>query len=256
MDGVIYGVQDTAPFITFYSREGIGKSTFAAQAPNPIFIPTERIDTIDAAKFPVCKSWEELLERLSQLATQPHDFKTVVLDTADWAEHLLHQHIAEQNKVSSIELVGYGKGYVYALEQFRVLLDCLDYLRAERNMIVVVLAHSTIRRFDDPESDSYDVYKMKLRDEKPSTSTLALLQERSDIVMFANFVKTVKNERDGLQPKNRVMGGDTRMIYTTPRPSAFAKNRYNLPVTIPFTKEGSAWGVLAENVPFLKTLKV
>jgi len=51
------GKQSSPPRILLYGTEGIGKSTFAAQAPNPIFIPTEDgLNEIDCASFPMAKN--------------------------------------------------------------------------------------------------------------------------------------------------------------------------------------------------------
>ena len=48
------------PRIMLYGTEGIGKSTFAAQAPSPIFLPTEDgLGEIDCASFPLCKKYTD-----------------------------------------------------------------------------------------------------------------------------------------------------------------------------------------------------
>jgi hypothetical protein len=141
--------RDTPPRTLVYGPHKIGKSTFASCAPKPIFLITEDgQDAIDAEAFPLCKSWDDLLEQVGALYQEKHGYQTVVLDSGDWAERLLHKHICAKEDVNSIEKVGkgFGKGYVRAAELFTELLDGLNALRTERGMGVVILCHTKIKR--------------------------------------------------------------------------------------------------------------
>ena len=76
--------------INLQGQDGIGKSTFAANADNPIFIQAEDgLDYIkDVARFPKCETWTQIFDNLMALYETEHDYKTVVLDTTDAAHAL------------------------------------------------------------------------------------------------------------------------------------------------------------------------
>ncbi len=129
-----------------YGVEGIGKTTFAAGAPNPIFLPTEDglASTPGVHAFPTPTSWDDIREACGSLAGQ-HDYKTLVIDTVDWLEPLLFAEVAKEQGKGSIEDIGYGKGYVIAAEKFRKFMSALDALRKKKDMTVLFLAHSAIK---------------------------------------------------------------------------------------------------------------
>ena len=153
------GRRHSPPRLLVYGTEGIGKSSTAADAPMPIFIPTEDgLDQIDCHAFPLAIRFEDVLSALSALAGQEQDYQTVVIDTLDWLERLIWAKVCEDRGVQNIEDIGYQKGYVFALDFWRQVVDALDQLRNERGMCVVLLAHCRIEKFEDPESPAYDRY--------------------------------------------------------------------------------------------------
>jgi len=248
LNSITTGVTDDAPIITIYGPEGVGKSTFGSMAPNPIGVPTENgLRNIDVAKFPVSKSWEEFTSVLNVLATGKHEYRTAFFDSLDWLEKLIHQKVAKDNNKNSIEEIGYGKGYKFAIDYWQQFVETLQYLVKERNMMVINIAHAAISRFNDPESESYDTYKIKLHDGAES-----LIKEMSDMVLFVNYKKALKIQDTGFNQKRNIAAGDLgRAIYTVKRPAFFAKNRYKLPPEIPFTEDGAHWGIIAEKVKYL-----
>lgn len=234
---VVKGKKAKPPRIVLYGVEGIGKSTFAAEAPETIFISTEDgQDNIDASKFPICKSFADVINQLEFLLNEKHEFKTVALDSLDWLEPLIWQKVSSDHKVNSIEDIGYAKGYTYALDYWRMVLELLSNVRSHRNMAIILLAHDRIRRFDSPESEPYDRYELKLHDK-----AAPLLYEWADAILFANYRTAVAKTDVGFQKEvKRGIGGGERFIYTEERPAFKAKNRYNLPASIPF-KKGEGW---------------
>ena len=234
------------PRILIHGVAGVGKTTFAAEASKPVFVQTEDgLGTIPAASFPLARTFEEVLESLASLYTEDHDFKTVVIDSVDWLEPLVWGKACRDNGWGSIEDAGYGKGYVAALSLWRQYIDGLNALRDDRGMTVVQIAHTDIKRFDSPEHDPYDRYVIKLH-----TRAAALMQEHSDIVLFANYrISTVKADVGFNKKVNRAMGSGERVIHTAERPAFLAKNRYGLPETLPLD-----WPSFVEAMP--DTLKV
>lgn len=221
---------DFPPRTVVYGPHKIGKSTFASCAPRPIFIQTEDgLESIDAEAFPLCKTWADVMSAITSLYNEQHEFKTVVLDSADWAEKLLHAHVADENGGKSIESIGYGKGYVFAAETFGELLDGLNALRVERGMHVVVLCHAEIRRFDDPLADSYDRYQIKLHKQVGK-----LLQEWADVIGMAQIDTVTKVEKNDAKKTERTRAVTTgrHVLRLTGSPAFDAGNRYGLPDTI------------------------
>ncbi|HBG28368.1 MAG: hypothetical protein A2Y10_08690 [Planctomycetes bacterium GWF2_41_51] len=232
------GKQPSPPRLLLYGTEGIGKSTFAAQAPNPIFIPTEDgLNEINCASFPKAKKYNDVESYLSALAIEQHDYQTVVIDSCDWLEQLIWDELCHLSGASSIERVsgGYGKGYTEALGFWRQIVDALDALRTERHMAVILVSHSRVERFEDPESNAYDRYTP--RTHKHAT---ALLTEWADAVLFATRRFRTQSEDGGFgKTRNIAVGigesGGERLIRTVGGPSCIAKNRYNLPYEIPLS---------------------
>lgn len=239
------GASHMPPRILIYGVQGIGKTTLAADAPNPIFILTEDgLGILDAPHFPLCESYAEVMDALRVLATEEHDYKTLVLDSLDWMEPLVWKHTCDVNNWSSIEDAGYGKGYIEALTYWSEYLDAINYLRNEKGMTIIQTAHATAKRFNDPTTEPYDRYQIKLQ-EKASGKML----EHSDIVLFANYrVTTVKEGKD---KKNvRAVGAGERVMFTQERPAFIAKNRYSLPSEMPLD-----WKELIKHIPYFNPKK-
>lgn len=229
------------PRILIHGVAGVGKTTFAAEANKPVFVQTEDgLGTIPAANFPLARTFEEVLESLASLYTEDHDFKTVVIDSVDWLEPLVWGKACRDNGWASIEEPGYGRGYIAALNLWRQYIEGLNALRDDRGMTVVQIAHTDIKRFDSPEHDPYDRYVIKLH-----ARAAALMQEHSDIVLFANYrISTVKADVGFNKKVNRAMGSGERVIHSAERPAFLAKNRYGLPETLPLD-----WQSFAQAMP-------
>ncbi len=223
------GVKKEKPVkIVVYGAEGIGKTTFASQFPNPIFIDTEgSTDLIDVKRFDRPQNWETLLAMV-EASKDIQDMQTLVIDTGDWANRLCEEFVCRKAGKGGIEDFGYGKGYTYAREEFSHLLDKLnEIIDAGKN--VVVTAHATIRKFELPEeSGAFDRYELKMG-AKAGNQCAALLKEWADCVFFVNYREKVV-EIDG---KKKAQGG-ARMMFTTHAPSWDAKNRFGLPDVVPF----------------------
>lgn len=215
--------------VVLYGPEGIGKSTFASQFPDPVFIDTEGgTKRLNVARLPVPTSWQMLLDEVAEVARDNVPCGTLVIDTADWAERLCIDAICARFKVKGIEDFGYGKGYTYAKEEFARLLDALgDVLAAGKH--VVVTAHAQISRFEQPDAvGSYDRWTMKT-----SKQVAPLLREWCDMLLFANYKTVVEKAGAGANAKNKASGGK-RVLYTTHNPCWDAKNRFGLPDEVPF----------------------
>ena len=223
------GKQERPLRVIIYGVEGAGKSTFGAHAPKPLFLCAEDGTAhLDVARFPSPYTWLDVLEAIRVLTHEEHDFKTLVIDSLDWLEPLCWQHVCQLHGKKSIEDFGFGKGFVLAVDQWRDLLGRLDMLVRHRRMHIVLVAHSIIKKVDDPQVGAFDRYQMKLHDK-----SAAVLREWVDAVLFARHdLKVV--ERNG---KARGMSSGARLLHTTWTAAYDAKNRFDLPETLPLSWE-------------------
>jgi hypothetical protein len=232
--------------VVLYGPEGVGKSTFASHAPEPVFLDTEGgTHHLDVARLDAAATWEEITAAIAQLAKADHPFKTLVIDTADWLEKRLAEHLCRKANKDSIEDFGYGKGWVILGEEFARFLGTLDTVLA-RGMHVVFLAHSMVRKFESPDqAGSFDRYELKL-----SKQAAPLLKEWADLVLFGNFVTKVAEKDNG---KMRGIGGKERVLFANHSAAYDAKNRHGLPDKLPFAIE-SLTPVFGGDAPRVETL--
>ena len=223
----------SAQKILIYGVEGIGKSTFASQFPDPIFIDTEgSTKQLEVKRFDKPSSWQMLIQQITYVKNNPHICKTLVIDTMDWAERLCSAHICDKAGKKGIEDFGYGNGFTYMNEEIGRLLNLLDELIAIQ-INVVITAHAQLVKFEQPdESGAYDRWELKLGIKKTEKRTAMLLKEWADVVLFANY-KTYVIAADDNGKKHKAQGGE-RVMYTTHHPCWDAKNRFNLPEQLPF----------------------
>lgn len=210
-----------------YGVDGIGKTTFAAEAKNVIFVPTEDgCNRIQVPQFPVAKTWLELFDNIRTVAKEKHDYKTIVLDTADWAQHLAVEHIVKTEFEGNMQgFDAYGKGYKVLSQEWRKLLSALDYLRTCKGMQVIMLAHAVVKTFKNPGGDDFDQYKATLVD-TPSTSIWGMTKEWSDIVLFMNYKVVVKKDTPKANKGKGIMSnGGKRVCYSSPSAAYDAKVR-------------------------------
>ena len=214
-----------APKIVIAGPGKIGKTTFAASAPNAIGILTEDgADAVDAAAFPLCKSLDDVYSAISTLINEEHDYQSVFLDSLDWLEPLLQQHVCAANKWASIEAPGYGKGYIAAAEEWRNLLAGFEALRQKKNMAVILIAHDKIKHFESPMHDGYDQYTIKLNDR-----ATALVQEWADVIGWANYqIVTTESDAGYGQKETKARTTGKRILHVEPHPAHMGGNRFGL----------------------------
>ena len=213
--------------VAVYGPEGIGKSTLAAHFPRPVFIDTEGSTRhMDVSRTEKPSSWMMLMEQVKYIREDPGICSSLVIDTADWAEQLCLDSICAAKKLSGIEDIGYGKGYVYLAEEFGRLLNLLEEI-VDCGVHVVLAAHAMMRKFEQPdEMGAYDRWELKLQ-----KRTAALVKEWSDLLLFANY-KTMSVATGEKGRKFKAQGG-RRVMYTTHHPCWDAKNRLGLPEELP-----------------------
>lgn len=159
-----------APYkIIIYGPEGIGKTLFASQFPDPVFLDTEgstryydvrRIVQSNGQSTP--SSWQMLMEMATAVRDGEISCKSLVIDSLDWAEAMCSQAVCSKSGKSGIEDFGYGKGYTYVEEEFGRLLNLLNEI-FHKGINIVCTAHAAMRRIELPEeTGAYDHWEMKL----------------------------------------------------------------------------------------------
>ena len=226
---IIRGPVFKAQKVVVYGPEGIGKSTFAASFPEPLFIDTEgSTNLMDVARVPKPSSWTMMMQTIQEVKKTPGCCKTLIIDTIDWAEQLCVAHVCSIYDKKGIEDFGYGKGYIFVKEEFGKLLNLLSDV-TEVGINIVLTAHSTIRKFELPdECGSYDRYELKLGN-KTGSQTSALVKEWADMVLFANYKQYVVE----VDKKKKAQGG-TRVMHSQHHPCWDAKNRHDLATELAF----------------------
>lgn len=226
------GVRQRAQKVLVYGPEGVGKSTFASNFPDPLFIDTEgSTGRLDVRRFdPAPKTWARLMEMVAHCSgggLTPGS--TLVVDTLDWAEFLCIEHVCREARKQSIESFGYGKGYKVASEEFKRLLDALTSV-SDAGVNVVCTAHAKVSKFELPdEMGAYDRWGLKLIDTR-SASDAAMAKEWADALLFANFKSEVVTTDEG----KRKARGSKRVMYTEHDACWDAKNRWGLPPSCDF----------------------
>lgn len=232
---IIKGRIQSAKKVVIYGPEGIGKSTFASKFPDPLFIDTEgSTKDMNVSRFEKPTSWQMLMDQLRYVKNNPGICRTLIIDTADWAEQMCVEDLCVRNNKKGIEDFGYGNGYVYAKEEFGRFLNFLSDI-VDRGIHVVLTAHAQIRKFEQPdEMGAYDRYELKLG-KKTQSQTSPLVKEWADMLLFCNY-KTLSVATDDKGSKHKAQGG-RRVMYTAHHPCWDAKNRYNLPEEVPLDYE-------------------
>jgi len=212
--------------------EGIGKTTLAADCPDPIFLGTEDgTGHLDVKRFAKPETFEDCLDAIYELRKGQHSFKTLVVDTVDHMEPLIWAHVCARDNQENIEGYGFGKGFQVALDEHRRFLKALEQLRAEKGMNILLLAHVAMRTFKNPEGPDFDRYELKL-----NLKAAGLYKEWVDAVLFANwdqFAAKKKNEKEGVFAKGKGVSTGARLLFTQRTAAYDAKNRFGLPQSLP-----------------------
>lgn len=229
LTNLVKGKQEDPRRILVSGVEGIGKSTFASHAPRAIFLGAEDgTAQLDIVRFPTPGTFVDVLDAVRELTESEHGFSTLVVDTVDWLEPLVWQHVCRRDGEATIESYGYGKGYQVALDEWRRFLLALEGVRRVKRMEIILLAHTATKTFKNPEGEDFDRYELALH-----TKAAGLLKQWCDAVLFAAFEQyAVKKEKTS---KAKGFASGARLLHTE-RSAAFdAKNRYSLPAELPLS---------------------
>lgn len=221
------------PICLIYGEHKVGKSTFAAGAPSPLFIQTESgLEGIETSAFPLIASFAEFESILDKVERLPMgQYKTLVIDSADWLERLIHRKVCAEARVADIGQISYGKGHTAAEAIWSDVIDRLTIINKDKKMIIMLLAHAVVEKFEDPERDGYhrvlpDLHKKSVN----------LLCEFVDILGYC-ALKIATVEKNGTI-KAKTSG--ERVLYLESRGGFTAGNRYGLSPMLPLSWDAIA----------------
>lgn len=233
-------VQEDAPgIILVYGEGGLGKTTFAAGSPRPIFLCTEdgakRVK--GAKRLPAdgsIQSWAELLDYTRAIAYGEHNYGTIVADTADCADALCVASLVKDSGKLSFEKMGWGKDEALAAK-WREWLSLLEHCRNVRGMTVILIAHAIARSINSPTIGQYSGYSGKM-----NKTLWGVTYNWVDVALFAELER-VLHEPD--QGKARGIVSGDRFLHTKPGTGFDAKQRagYHLPAKLPLS-----WSAFAD----------
>lgn len=240
--------------IALHATEGWGKTSFAAQIPGVLFLQTRGetgLETlIDAGQLPGVPhlpeivAFPELLGAIDMLTEEEHPYKAVAIDVINGAERLCHEEVCRREFSSDWTdkgFLGYMRGFEVSLADWTDLLVRLDKLRSVRKLGIVLLCHTKVATFKNPEGPDYDRYQPDMH-----AKTWALTHKWADMVLFGNFETFVTGGTAGTDTKQgrkgKGTGGNLRMLYTERTAAYDAKNRVGLPAEIEMgTSPAQAW---------------
>lgn len=216
--------------VLVYGDGGAGKSTLAADMPKPIFFDLDRNGTamlsvdraLNSDGEPIA-TWQDVKECVDWMLSNEHPYKTVVVDTVDALERLIHEHLCEKGNVESIEDYekGYGRGHAATLDEVRSFFAKLTVLQ-NKGINICLIGHKKVATAKNPEGKDWE------RIEPKCNGKLAgFLMETLDAVLYVSHHIVLDTSKDGRRTK--AIGGDTRIVFTENSGSHFAKNRYMMP---------------------------
>ncbi len=221
------------PRLILYGPPKVGKSTWAANIPDALFLDIEggsgNLNVMRVERDQLA-TYEDFLATLDAVLAQEHKFGALIIDSADFVERqLMFLAASKEHGTTEFGKIGYGKGPVTLGNMWRQVTAKLDEIREKRGMAIVLLAHEQIKKESLPNTDSYDKYTLAL--EKYS---IEHLEAWVDAILFVKVgVDTVKR-KEGLKERVTTTEGE-RVLHTIENPAWLAGNRYGLPAELEFS---------------------
>lgn len=218
----------------FNAVEGWGKTTLGAHAPNSRMLMTRGEDgyltLLGAGRVPaipaaMVESWGELLATLDSLKADPQGCKLLTIDGLGGCERMNHEHTCQQDfdgKWGEKGFMSYHKGYAQSVTYWLGFLQRLDRLRELHGISILMLSHSMVRKFKNPDGSDFDRYESDVH-----ATTWAATKKWADAVLFGDY-QTVLDKGSKGKDRPKGIGGTQRMVHTQHSDARDCKNRYGM----------------------------
>ena len=164
--------------------------------------------------------------------------KTVIVDSMDWVQKLIHKEVCKQKGVETIEDMKWGAGYQFAASLAQDFFNGLDSLR-HLGLEIIIICHTQIVKGDEPIHNVYEIYDLKL-DRLIRNS----LKEWATIIPFCEFEQTTQHNRERFGKKvYKATSTGNRVMHTVPQAGFVAKSRIPIPSPLPLD-----WKVFTEEI--------
>lgn len=217
-------------------EQGLGKTTLAAMLPKPIIMRIEdgtaALAGMDVAMMERVKNVAEVFEQIKALATEDHDFKTLVVDSLTAFDAMVVGEVQKRNSTANLAACdgGFGGGYHTVRQEHERLRAYCERLSREKGMNIVFIAHTETETVSPPDGAEFTRYTIQATRSK-SVDCAKVYTNNCDLVAFIKLKTLVidgRGKSDG-----------SRIITCYPSAAHVSKNRYNITTDLPFTKEAN-----------------
>jgi len=226
-----------------YGPEGIGKTTAACEAEDPVFLLSDKgLHRKKGAKYFVPENWEEVMSLTRELATEDHPYKTLVYDVANGFHPKVVDYVCRRDNSGyhgklikegrpNLEGYGFGRGPDVAAEEWRLLLALVEKVW-ERGMHVIFLAHAEVCKEKNLEGNDYGVIAPSL-----PRQVRELIMQHVDMTMYAAYQKRTIDAVYGDERAKRakIVSTGERVLRVVNEGPHRAKTRYTMPSEIPLS---------------------
>ena len=188
--------------VLLYGQPKTGKTTTAAQFPQALLCAFETgYLAIPGVMAQPVNKWSEFKQILKQLDSDQarQQFKNVIVDTVDIAYDLCEKYVCNQNGVSTVGDLAYGKGYALAKKEFDEALRKIPQM----GYGLVMISHAQDKTFKDENGDEYQQIVPTL-----ANQPRLVVDRMSDIIGYAHPFQ----EEDGTVHTTLFMRGTPRFV--------------------------------------------
>lgn len=222
-------------FCILYSGPGTGKTGAGASFPDPLFFDFEEsTHNIDVERIDNITEFQDVMNGLDEILNEKAGslpFKSIIFDTIDELERLMHNHIASENGKKSIDHIGWQKGFDYAVNLWADFISTCRLIRDKHHIHFLFLAHDAHKSKQDIEKEeTYTRNTINLH-----KKAISFMFGAVEMVLYAK--KEVKFKKDS-EGNTYAIDTDERKVYCTLSAHYDAKNRIGLPSSLPMPPKG------------------
>jgi len=226
------------PKIILTGIQGSGKTTLATLFPNPVIIRVEdgtaSVPGVPAG--PPVKTIDDVFDQITFLATNEHDFNTLIIDSVSAFDSLAVAHIQKKNNTNNLAKAegGFGGGYEAVRSIHMKLKEYCDRIAAKCEMTIIYIAHIDVSEESPPDTEAYTKYTIQCTKTKRLDCSEVYTKD-ADIIAFIKQDSYIKKGEGN--DKSRAFGTNDRIVMCGLSPAHVSKNRFGIVDPIQFKKD-------------------